>query len=444
VTREVVKNAACTYCGCLCDDIELHTDGRRIVRATHACTLGRAWFHRHPADTGQPPAFVDGRAVDVEEAFDAAADILTRADLPLVYGLANSTTESQRAAILLAEELGAVVDSHTSLTHGPSKIGAQLVGKVTSTLGEVRNRADLVIYWGTNPVETHPRHLTKYAFTPKGRHVPRGRRDRTMVVVDVRETPSARAADVFLQIRPGTDFELITVLRALLDDRPFDGSLVDTCAVSIADLTRLRDRMKRARFGVNFYGTGLTQTRGKHMNVAAVLALTASLNAFTKFVAMPMRDHGNEAGIDNVLSWLAGYPFGVDYTRGYPRSNPGEFTAVDLLARREADAALIIAADPWTTMPQAAIDHLERIPHVVIDRARACRRASARVHFTAASPGIDSAGTAYRMDKVPLPIRAAVTSAHATDENILLGIYQALRGSQTRISPLPGTQVSPL
>jgi formylmethanofuran dehydrogenase subunit B len=444
VTPTVVKNAACTYCGCVCDDIELQTDGRRIVRATHACTLGRAWFHNHPADSCRPAAFIDGRAADLQEALGAAADILTRADLPLIYGLGDSTSESQQAAILLTEELGGVIDSHTSLTHGPSKIGAQLVGKVTCTLGEVRNRADLVIYWGSNPVETHPRHLKKYAFTPKGRYVPRGRYGRTMVVVDVRETLSARAADVFLQIRQGTDFELVTVLRALLHDRPFDASLVEACGVSIADLTRLIERMKRARFGVNFYGTGLTQTRGRHMNVAAVLSLTASLNEFTKFVAMPMRDHGNEAGIDNVLSWVAGYPFGVDYTRGYPRSNPGEFTAVDLLARRDADAALIVAADPWTTMPQAAIDHLERIPHVVIDRARACRRASARVHFTAATPGIDSAGTAYRMDKVPLPIRAAVGAAYATDEDILLGIYEAVRGSQTRISPRPGTHESPL
>ena len=122
----------------------------------------------------------------------------------------------------LARFFGGIVDSHTSLTHGPSKIGAQLVGKVTCTLGEVKNRADLLIYWGTNPVETHPRHLTKYTFTPKGRYVPRGRHDRRMFVVDVRETPSARVADRFLQVRPGVDFELLTVLRALVNDQLFE------------------------------------------------------------------------------------------------------------------------------------------------------------------------------------------------------------------------------
>ena len=37
----VVKNATCTFCGCVCDDIELHADGQRIThwyekRSPHA------------------------------------------------------------------------------------------------------------------------------------------------------------------------------------------------------------------------------------------------------------------------------------------------------------------------------------------------------------------------------------------------------------------------
>ncbi len=249
-----------------------------------------------------------------------------------------------------------------------------------------------------------------------------------MVLVDVRETLSARAADCFLQIRPGVDFELLTVLRALVTNQTVDNTLVEATGLTIDQLNDLVERMKGARFGVFFFGTGLTTTRGKHMNVAALLSLTAALNVFTKFTAMPMRDHGNEAGADNVMSSLTGYPFGVDFTRGYPRSNPGEFTAVDLLVRKEADAALIVAADPWTTMPQAALEHLNRIPHVVIDRTLTHTSRLARVHFTTSAPGIGEAGTAYRMDKVPLRVRAALYSRHASDEDVLLGIHSAVGG----------------
>ncbi len=120
------------------------------------------------------------------------------------------------------------------------------------------------------------------------------------------------------------------------------------------------------------------------MNVAALHSLTMALNTFTKFAAIPMRDLGNDAGADNVMSWLTGYPVGVDFSRGYPRSNPGEFTAVDLLARREADAALIVAADPWSTMPEAAVDHLEPIP---TRGHRSRRRQSARERTRAVHDG---------------------------------------------------------
>ena len=39
----------------------------------------------------------------------------TRANMPLVYGLSNITCEAQREAVALAELIGGVIDSHTSL-----------------------------------------------------------------------------------------------------------------------------------------------------------------------------------------------------------------------------------------------------------------------------------------------------------------------------------------
>src|SRR5205823_13560129 len=97
-------------------------------------------------------------------------------------------------------------------------------------------------------------------------------------------------------------------------------------------------------------------TRGKHMNSAGILNLAAEMNAFTKFVCMPMRGHGNVTGADVVLRWTTGYPFGISLTRGYPRFNPGEFSTADVLLRGDNDATLVLGADPGATMPQPAIE----------------------------------------------------------------------------------------
>jgi formylmethanofuran dehydrogenase subunit B len=91
-----------------------------------------------------------------------------------------------------------------------------LGGKVSCTLGEVKNRADLIIYWGGNPAECHPRHFTKYTIMQKGKFVPEGRKGRTMVLVDIRETLSVKASDIFLQVRPSKDFEVLSAIRALV------------------------------------------------------------------------------------------------------------------------------------------------------------------------------------------------------------------------------------
>jgi formylmethanofuran dehydrogenase subunit B len=115
MSLNVVKNATCTFCGCVCDDIELHAEGERIVKTKSACSLGEAWFRNHTAERLFPDAIVDGSPATLHEAVEAAAEFLYNANMPLVYGLSNITCEAQREAVALAEMVGGVIDSHTSL-----------------------------------------------------------------------------------------------------------------------------------------------------------------------------------------------------------------------------------------------------------------------------------------------------------------------------------------
>src|SRR5688500_11183882 len=120
----------------------------------------------------------------------------------------------------------------------------------------------------------------------KSKFLPRGRKDRTMVLVDIRETKSAKAADIFLQVRPGKDFELLTILRALIKDQHVGDEQIAETGLTPETLVDLIRRMKGCKFGCMFFGMGLSMTRGKHMNSAALLTLATEMKAFTKSVAM--------------------------------------------------------------------------------------------------------------------------------------------------------------
>jgi len=428
---KIVQDATCTFCGCVCDDIDLKVDvaANRITEAKRACVLGKAWFFNHHIED-RPEATIEGRPVSYDEALDRAAEVLANAHYPVTYGLSDTTSEAQRVAVAITDWIGGTVDTTTSVCHGPSGMAFQGVGEVTCSLGEIRNRADFLIFWGGNPAESHPRHFTKYSLMPKGEFVPRGRKDRTAVLVDVRRTKSAKAVDQFLQIRPRSDFELAWSLRLLAKGIDPDPSVEQKTGISVDVLRDLMDRMKQAKFGAILFGMGVTMTRGKHMNSEAVLALARDMNRHTRFVAKPMRGHGNVTGADNVVSWSTGYPFGVNLGRGYPRFNPGEFTTSDLLARGEADAALIIASDPMSNFSQPARDHLARIPSVVLDPKLSETARVATVAFTTATYGINVPGTVYRMDDVPLPLRPAFESPYRSDYEILKGIEQRIRQRQ--------------
>ena len=437
---KVVQDATCTFCGCVCDDIDLtvDVDEKRITQAKRACVLGKAWFFNHHIEE-RPEALVDGQPASYEEAIERAAEILLAADYPVTYGLSDTTSEAQRVAVAITDWIGGTVDTTTSVCHGPSGMAFQGVGEVTCSLGEIKNRADCLIFWGGNPAESHPRHFTKYSLMPKGEFLPRGRKDRYAALVDVRKTKSAKAADLFLQLKPRSDFELAWALRSLAKGIDPDPSVEEKTGISLETLRELMDRMKSAKFGAILFGMGVTMTRGKHMNSEAVLALARDMNRHTRWVAKPMRGHGNVTGADNVVSWSTGYPFGVNLGRGYPRFNPGEFTTSDLLARGEADAAMIVASDPMSNFSQPARDHLRSIPVIVLDPKLSETAKVAAVAFTTATYGINVPGTVYRMDDVPIPLRPAFESPFLSDYDVLKGIERRVREKQLASVDAGGT-----
>jgi len=425
----VIEDATCTFCGCVCDDMVLTVEGNRITKAKNACVLGKAWFFNHHIED-RPEALIDGEPAGYDAAMDRAAEILLSAKFPLTYGLSDTTSEAQRVAVAITDWIGGIIDTTTSVCHGPSGIAFQGVGEVTCSLGEVKNRADYVIFWGGNPAESHPRHFTKYSLMPKGEFVPRGRKDRTAVLIDVRKTKSAKAVDHFLQVKPRRDFELAWALRALARGLELDESIEETTGIKLEKLHEIMDGMKRAKFGVILFGMGVTMTRGKHLNSEAILALARDMNQHTRWNAKPMRGHGNVTGADNVVTWSTGFPFGVHLGSGFPRFNPGEFTASDVLARGEADAALIIASDPMSNFSQPARDHLASIPSVVLDPKLSDTARTAAVAFTVSTYGINTGGTVYRMDDIPIPLRPAFESPFKSDLEILRGIESRIRQIQ--------------
>ncbi len=474
----VIKNVVCPICGCLCDDLEVTVENNEIVKMKNGCAVCEAkMVHGYKSEERilKPMIRKDGKLVEVsmDEAIKKAAQILTEAKFPLLFGWECCTGEVQHIGVELAEELGCALDNVCSICHGPSVMAAQEAGLPTATLGQIRHRADLIIYWGSNPWASHPRHVERYTAFPEGRFeksewksymnkmkatASRKKMDiaskridreeapinpqietngpppqslqkhgRKIIVVDPIKTMTAEAADYFMQIKPNSDYDVIEALRCMVQDQEID--VEEVGGVPVDYLREVADAMMKCEFGAIFFGLGMTASAGRFRNIEIAVKLVQDLNRKTKFVITPMRGHFNIAGANIAFTWQTGYPFAMDFSQGYPQFNPGEYTTIDLLKNDDIDAILVIGADPGAHFPKPSMEKMTKKPMIVINPDWNCTSRLGDVVFPTQWCGIEREGTAYRMDQVPIMVKKVVEPPQGVpcDEEVLTRILAEIR-----------------
>lgn len=410
--RELIKDIVCPFCGSNCDDIECEVEDGKIVNVYNACSVGTANFiPAAGAERFTQPLWRENKAdefkpISWDEALEKAADIMIKAKRPMWFGWSETSVDAIREGIKLAELTGGIIDGQVTHCHGPTIQAVQMVGYPSCTLGDIKNRADVIVHWGCNPLNAHPRHMSRYTAFTRGFFREDGRTDRTLISVDPRFSDTAKVADHYYQVRLGEDYEVFQALRAVLNGMELEQD--DIGGLTKEEVVELAGMMKKANFGVVFFGLGLTHSIGKAQNISSAIELTQLLNKWSKWSIMPLRGHYNVTGLNMVLSWVTGYPYAVDFTRGYPRYNVGEYSTVELLAEGQIDAMLSIAVDPGDHLPQKCVEQMAKIPLIACDIHPTGTTELANLIIPGTHDGIEAEASSYRMDGVPIHMKQVV------------------------------------
>lgn len=379
----------CMGCGCLCDDIRLTLDkAGHTTQAAGACELGQAWFTSLRGADASPPSEPPTNALS------HAAELLTRAERVLVCGLKGAATTGVKAAIAVADRLSGCVDWTTCEADAAATLALQAVGASGASLGEVAQRADLVVYWQCDPLRTHPRHLERYSAEPSSPWLPRGRQDRTLAAIGA-GVQDASLFDLVIRSQPQDSLATLQTLRAALREQPLDAA-VDPA------LQQLADRIRASRYTAFFYDHHLATQGEAAMCQLTLLAQQAHPD--TRVVTCPLGAGDNAAGADAVMTWQTGYPMAVSFAGGCPEYGPGEYTTQALLERGEVDAVLVASAAGLRGLNDSATQALRRLPSVVL-----CEPGTGDfggdVVLPAAPLGAAPGGDVMRCDGMMLPLR---------------------------------------
>ena len=437
-----MEDVTCLGCGCACDDIGISVRGGRIVEAARACALGVAWF----GDGSLPAsATIDARPAARDAAVESAAELLGAARRPLVYLAPGLTNEAVREAAALADVLGAALDSVTSATAIGAILAAQERGRASATLGEARHRADVVVWWGVDPSSRYPRYAERYAPLPRGLHVPDGRVSRTVVAVDIGAAVAPSDADRRFMLPAEDEVATLGALRALVSVPGADRAFHEANPVAAAIWARARalaPALVSGRYVLVVADAeppdGMAASPADHVRLSALIALVQAMNGPTRAALSLLRAGGNRSGADAVLTSQTGYPLAVDFSRGAPRYRPFDGGAQHLAARREVDA--VIVAGRLDDVPGVVSALLTTVPSVLVGPAASAARLGPRsVAIDTGVAGVHDAGTALRLDDVPLPVRAVVPGppsaalvVKAVRELVVTGRQTQAPGSQRR------------
>jgi formylmethanofuran dehydrogenase subunit B len=402
----ITENVTCLGCGCACDDIGVVVRDGRIVEARNACALGVQWF-----DDGRVPtrSQIDGRDVEPAKAIAEAARLLHEASRPLVYLAPGISCETQREGATIADLLRARLDSVTTFTALPFVLSGQERGHATSTLGEIRNRADVVVFWAVDVENRYPRFAPRYAPGPAGAHVPDGRRSRTVIAVDVGSATTIGDADHRITIDPADEIATLSALQAIARSPDVAAAAYEKYSgVAWDTARRLAPLMLSGRYVALVYDAERDERAERSSQGHDALgALSHALNEGTRCAAIALRAGGNRSGADSVLTSQTGYPLAVDFGRGYPRYLPYDGSATAALDQGEVDTALVIG--DAALIPPTVLAGLSSTRVIAIGpRASGSTLGAVSVAIDTGVDGIHATGTALRADDVPLPLRAVL------------------------------------
>ncbi len=415
--EEFFESVVCPGCGCLCDDLDVRVADGRVQEVANGCTWGVArFFLGHKSQPKRrrfrlegPFIRRQGRAVDTDlaEALDEAAKILRRAQRVLVYGLGSLSLEAQQRAIALARGLSGSIEAPDLAVYSLYFEALKSTGGLWCGLDGVRDRAEVVIFWGANPIHSAPRLPARYAVFARGRFTPTGVEERRAFSVDIGKTET----DSFtgpIKVSPGEDLELARGLAAAAGGD--EGALASLPERGQEMFSAAQD----AEFGVLFLGRGAAYGPAPGELISHLAAFASN----TGLAVVVLSPDYNTFGLISLL-----------VSQGFsPSSLVPEPGGSFIESPNGYDAVLVAGADPVFFMSEEAKAGLldAGVEVVSLNSFTDYTTRFARVAIPCGLFGVEEEGEALRVDGALLRLRALVPSALPNTTEVLRRIEEGV------------------
>jgi formylmethanofuran dehydrogenase subunit B len=373
----------CPFCPLLCDGFGVAAGPSSLALTGSYCPRAQAALARFDEPERAAGAEVDGHPADLDHAIAAAAARLAASRQPLFAGLGTDVAGA-RALYRLACATGAICDAAggDALMQGLRVL--QDRGGYTTTLAEVRERADLIVCVGSVPSARFPEFFARCGLFEVRNHAA------SICLLGEGADPDAwqdvahRVGDRAQAIGLG-DADLFATAATL-------AALVAGAQVpASAALADLATRLQAAHYAVIVYEPARL---GPHaaLVIETLHRVVGQLNRKTRAAALALGGGDGAATANQVFAWLSGMPLRSRAGPSGLQHEPLLYASGTLMADRAVDAVLWVSSFEGSAPPVSG-----NVPTIVLGPPHAART-GASVFIPVATPGIDADGHLFRTD----------------------------------------------
>lgn len=317
---------------------------------------------------------IHGKEATWEQALQRAGDMLREARLPLFHGLIGDLLDS-KAAVKMADHFGGAIDHLHGDAIARNLQIYQQGGWQVSSMGEVRNRADLVVLIGHEPNETFPRLHEK--------------------LLDCTSRLHAKLPPV---IHPLTHdcLDLLSIIRARLAGKPVQSDTAGS------------DELLRQITGADYpvFIIGRLPEKSAEPIIRTCVGLVRDINETRRSALLILGSGEGDTTAQLSAAWHNGFGIRTCHSKGYPEQDLQMYAGNRLLQSAEADLLVWISSLSCESPPDIAQKTI-----VIGHPAMSFKQPKPAIFFPVGVPGVHRPGYLHRADGLRLvPLKRLIDS----------------------------------
>ena len=379
--------ATCPACGLLCDDVSIENQQSHLKVLNTGCAKSIRFFEQ---STDETLPRINGKTATLNEAISHAAILLKSSKKPMFAGL-STDVKGFRAIYSLANKTNGNLKHMNAPSMARNMAVLQSTGWQTTTLTEVKNRADVIVCIGTDIVSHNSRFFERFIWLSQQQSDAMFTDANKREVIYIGENLNTKAGfspdgrpPVSVNCKTSDLPEILAVLRAMIAGKALKAQTV--VGIPISDLTVIVDKLKQAKYAVLAWVAKDFDFPHAELTIQSITETVALLNSKVngqsgRAAGLSLGGSDGDTSANNANTWLSGFSLN-DH-------------------KIDHDAVVWINSFNAKRLP-AATD----FPLIVLGNANTVFEQTTDVFIPVATPGLDCNGTLFRVDSaVVLPLK---------------------------------------